>query len=130
MNRLDESVAGSANPGAVLDELAVHGILLPNRDELEAYLADHPELARLMGAMCEKVRAAFGPAVELSLETYADPEIDDRYLTLYVRQDPYTPTIIDRIDRACSEFHRSLEAVSGYFLVTTDFRRPRGVNGF
>jgi hypothetical protein len=86
-------------------------------------------LAELLDEMCTKVSEAFGPPAELSLEIYTDPEIDDHYLTLYVRQADYPSDIIDHIDAVCINFHRRLEGSSGYFLVTTDFRRPRGVNG-
>lgn len=128
MRQLEKPVAKLQNPGDVLDQLATHDILLAQRDDLEAYIAMHPELAGLLNDMCKKIRATFGPAAELSLERYIDPEIDDQYLTLYIRQGAYEPDIIDRIDAVCAEFHGPLEAASGYFLVTTDFRRPRGAN--
>jgi hypothetical protein len=128
MNQFEKSVAESSNAGDVLDQLAGHDVLLPKRDDLETYLTMHTDLACLLDDMCKKVRAAFGPATDLSLEMYTDPEFDDRYLTLYVRQEPYAPDIIDRIDSVCADFHRPLETVSGYFLVTTDFRRPRGTD--
>ena len=128
MKQLEEPVAKFQNVSDALDQLAGHDILLSHRDDLETYLEMHPELAGLLGDMCKKIRAAFGPAAELSLERYNDPEIDDEYLTLYIRQDLYAPDIIDRIDAACADFHRPLEAVSGYFLVTTDFHRVRGSN--
>jgi|ERR1022692_1417488 hypothetical protein len=128
MNQLEKARTGSPNGGAFLDQLAGHGILLPKRDELEAYVALHLDLAMLLDGMCKKVRAAFGPTAELSLEMYSDPDFDDRYPTLYVRQQSYAPDIMDCLDSVYAEFHRPLEAVSGYFLVTTDFRRPRGAN--
>ncbi len=126
MNQLEKAVARFSNAGDILNHLAEHDILLPQRDDLEAYLAMHPDLSGLLDEMCTKVRVAIGSTAELSLEKYSDPEIDDSYLTLYVRQESYPPDIIDRIDAVCADFHRRLEVVSGYFLVTTDFRRPRG----
>jgi len=128
MNQLEKPVAEFQNADAVLQQLNAQGILLPKRDELETYLDRHAELASLLDDMCKQARAAFGRTAELSLEVYNDPEIVDRYLTLYVRQDSYPSDIIDRIDAVCAGFHRSLESASGYFLVTTDFRRPRGAD--
>jgi hypothetical protein len=66
--------------------------------------------------------------VELALEVYKAPEIDDRYLTLYIRQEKYQSGIIDRIEAVTSQFMAQLEAASGYLLITTDFRRARGNN--
>lgn len=124
MNQLKKTVAELPDRHDVLDQLSVQDILLPQRTDLEAYLARHPDLASLLADMGKKVRAAFGPATELSLELYRDPEIDDCYLTLYVRQETYAADIIDRIDAMCGEFHSRLERAEGYFLMTTDFRRP------
>ena len=114
--------------GDILSQLAGHGILLSKRDDLQAYLAEHADLAGLLDSVGRKVRAAFGPTAELSLELYNDPDIDDRYLTLYVRQEPYASDIIDRIEAVCDEFLPQLEAASGFFLVTTDFRRPHAAD--
>lgn len=113
----------------VLDRLANHGLIVPNPIDVESYLAQHPDLAELLDEFCAIIRAAFGTPTELSLEVYDDPEIDDQYLTLYIRQTTYPHDMIDRIDAVCVGFHRKLEAVSGYFLVTTDFRRPKECNG-
>lgn len=127
MKQLEKTVPIN-HDGHALDRLASHDILTPNRDDLETYVALHPELACLLDEICKKVRAVFGASAELSLELYHDLESSDRCVTLYVRQEPYTPDIIDRIETACAEFDRAREAMSGDFLVTTDFRRPRGAH--
>jgi hypothetical protein len=57
---------------------------------------------------------------------YRDPEIDDRYLTLYVRLEKYDSGVPERIDAVRRQFEQKLEQVSGDFLLTTDFRPPRG----
>jgi hypothetical protein len=126
MNQLEKARAASLDVHDIINQLAEHEVLLPNRDQVQAYLAQHSDLASLLDDMCKRIRCTFGPTVELCLEIYKDPEIDDRYLTLYVRQNSYPSDFVDRIDAMCAEFHAALDAVSGYFLVTTDFRRPRG----
>jgi hypothetical protein len=108
----------------VLRELAPHDILLPNADATEAYVAQHPSLGSLLPEICKTIRASFGPPTELVMKVYEDPEIDDQYLTLYVRQDRYAPDLFDRIDATLTEFAAALESATGFFLVTTDFRRP------
>jgi hypothetical protein len=119
-------VLGTEAPSEILLRLAGHRIILPNPRDIAAYLAAHPQLARLLPNIGGEVRQAFGPEVELSLELYKDPEIDDRYLTLYVRKESYEPDILDRLQLVSGRFNHTLEEVSGYFLLATDFSRPRG----
>ena len=86
-------------------------------------------LVKLLPAVCCKARHLFGSDNELSLELYKDPEFEDRYLTLYMRQEEYLPDTMDRIEAVRRQFDEALENVSGQLLITTDFRRPRGPNG-
>jgi hypothetical protein len=108
--------------------LAKHRIMLPCLQEVTGYLANHPELAQLLPGICGEVREALGFEPELSLELYKDPEIDDRYLTLYVRKEKYEPDILDRLQTVSDRFNPRLEDISGYFLLATDFSRPRGAH--
>ena len=101
-------------------------VALPNPAEVSRWLADDPKLAELIPSVCRHMRKHMGPAVELSLEVYRDPEIDDQYLTLYVRQEHYDVSIMDRIDQARTGLMRSLARVAGRLFITTDFCPPRG----
>jgi hypothetical protein len=112
-------------PVSILKQLSSYGIQIPRRNEVLGYLAQHIQLGRLLPEVCAQVRQAFGSNVELSLELYRDPEIDDRYLTLYVRQQAYDTEIMDRIETVSRQFNGRLERVAGYLLLTTDFHRPR-----
>jgi hypothetical protein len=110
-------------------ELAAMHVLLPDSKQVESYLVLHPGLGSIVPAICKQARQELGPEVELSLEAYTDPEIDDRYLTLYVRQAKYGPDSMSRIEHVSRQFDDALDKAPGYFLITTDFRRPRGSNG-
>jgi hypothetical protein len=99
---------------------------VPNTEEVDSYLGGQRELALLLPEICAEVRQALGNAVELSLELYKDLEIDDRYLALYVREDKYERDILQRLEAISDRFNHRLEEVPGYFLLTTDFSRPRG----
>ena len=112
-------------PVAILKQFSNCGIQIPKRNEVLGYLAEHRQLSRLLPGICAQVRRVFGPNVELSLELYRDPEVDDRYLTLYVRQQAYDTEIMDRIETVSRQFNGRLEKISGYLLLTTDFHRPR-----
>jgi len=95
---------------------------------VRAYLEQYADLAPLLPAVGEQVRKEFGPDAELALELYRDPEIKDEYLTLYVCLARYETDTLERLDRVGRRFADKLEQVSGYLLLTTDFRAPRGTN--
>jgi hypothetical protein len=130
---LANSIVGSALPQAPsspegLAWSATLNVFVPKPSDVTAYLDQHGDLARLLPEICAQVRQAFGQETELSLEVYRDPEIDDCYLTLYVRQDEYDARIIERIEAVRSGFHDSVSAISGHLLLATDLRRPRGLH--
>jgi hypothetical protein len=104
--------------------LAPSRVLVPTPREVAAYLKGYPQLGRLLPEFCMRVRKTLGPDVELSLEIYSDPEIDDRYLTLYARQPTYDPGLLRRIEALRQQTNPQLERVPGYLLLMTDFRRP------
>jgi hypothetical protein len=110
----------------IFQDLAGHGVLLPNVQEVEDYLTLHPQLALMLPSICADVRQAVGAHVELSLELYKDPEIEDRYLTLYVRKEKYEPDILDHLEAISDRFNANLAEIPGYFLLATDFSLPRG----
>jgi hypothetical protein len=105
--------------------LALSRVFVLKAREVTAYLKQYPRLDRLLPTVCAQVRKALGNNVELSLEIYSDPEIDDRYLTLYVRHSRYDASLIKRIEALREETNPQLEAVPGYLLLMTDFRLPR-----
>lgn len=112
----------------VRDSLAAFNVRMPKPTEVKAYLAPYGELRRLLPQICAALRGDFGPTVELSLERYADPEIDDSYLTLYVRNKEYDRQFVDRIAAISSRFDEHLSVIPGHLVITTDFRLPRGEN--
>lgn len=104
-------------------------VIVPDRRAVRGYLKQHGDLASDVSAICEAARKEFGSEAELALEVYRDPEIRDHYLTLYVRLDSYDGDTMARIERISAPFERRLSRSSGYLLVTTDFRPPRGPYG-
>lgn len=108
------------------DGLKPYHIKIARCAEVGQYIAHNGELGPALAEICAEVRRAFGPKAELALELYRDPEVDDQYLTLYVRQVEYATDIMDRIEAVLNQFMRRLEKCSGHLLITTDFRRPGG----
>ncbi len=113
-------------PADIWPRLAAQAIRVPDAPAVSAYLTDHAALGQLLPEIGAAVRAALGPDVELSLEVYGDPEIDDRYLTLYARQERYAANFLDRLQGISERFNPQLELVPGYLLLATDFAQPRG----
>ncbi|HZU35974.1 MAG TPA: hypothetical protein VFA18_08705 [Gemmataceae bacterium] len=78
--------------------------------------------------MVDEVREEFGTAGELILRLYRDPEAQDEYLSLYVRQWPYDASVMDRINGISERFEAELADCSGWLLLTSDFRKPGGAD--
>jgi hypothetical protein len=122
----DESVPAPILNAGLLHRLAPFNVAWTNRDEVEASLANHPDLAPLLERVCDRLREEFGQHAELSLEIYKDPEQQDQYPVLYVRQRKYEAGILKRIESVVNPFLPQIEAASGDLLITTDFRPVRG----
>jgi hypothetical protein len=85
------------------------------------YLARYPELFPAVGAIGQSARAEFGMPARLRLRLYRDPEIEDRYLALYVRLPTYGPDVLSRLRGVAALHESALEQSAGTLLVTTDF---------
>jgi hypothetical protein len=123
-----QSVLG-ADPDSLLAALRSGEIRSGDWNRVRGYLEKHLDLMPWLPKICAQARRHFGPEPELALELYQDPEIDDSLLTFYVRQSPYDPGIMDRIESLNRQFDSALEQLSGYFLIATDFRKPQHSNG-
>jgi len=109
----------------ILDRLQRNQIAIPQPAEVRDYLDRFQDLMDLLPRICERVRERLGAQPQLSLEIYSDPEIEDAYLTLLVRQENYALDLLDTLDKISAEFDPELAQKSGWILVTTDFDPPR-----
>ena len=124
--------AGAATVQQGLEESLVgsqYGVGVEEPAEVAAYLRAHPDLALVVADICGRAREEFGPQAQLILKVYRDPEIEDRYLTLYVRLRAYDRSITARLERVSEPFDEALCKSAGHFLVTTDFRAPTTTHG-
>lgn len=112
-------------PFIFLDEIARAGVLVREPHQILPYLAAHPDTSSLLASLCGTAREKLPNDAQLSLEFYRDRESDDAYPTLYVRQEEYSPDILDRLDAISAEFETRLADSSGWALLTTDFHSPR-----
>ena len=109
---------------AILDSLQPLQIMIPEPVTAHDYLVHHSDMADILLSVCELTRERFGDDTQLSLEVYRDPEIDDKYMTLCIRQKQYDEHILDRIKDIWAEYEDKLVGRSGCILVTTDFDPP------
>ncbi len=95
---------------------------MPNPEQVRSYLAANPEFVKITEQVCKLAAAEFSGEAELSLELYSDPEIDDRYLTLYVQRVCDEQSAWDKIGRIRESCENELADLPGWMHVTLDFR--------
>lgn len=100
------------------------GFIIPNPGEVTRHLHQNIGLYDVVLYACMLTEETFGKTAQVTLELYSDPEIDDEYLTLCIRQSHYDEDIMDKIDRICSQYEPDLDSCKGWFVVTTDFLTP------
>ncbi len=98
------------------------GVRLADPEGIREYLVQYPEMAEVIPMAVDAARRHF-PEAQLVLGVYRDPEIDDRYLALYLRLKDYAD-FVDSCNRAEAEFIHHLRDKRGWIQLTTDFREP------
>jgi len=107
-----------------LSNLNDAGVLVPAPAQVKAYLLDHPDMIGLTEQICLALLERFPKPSNVVLEVYEDPEMDDRHLTVYVRQPDYDDAILEILEQVSSQFQAELGASSGWVHITTDFEPP------
>ncbi|MFH1909014.1 MAG: hypothetical protein ABIL11_16810 [Chloroflexota bacterium] len=108
-----------------LNILRSFSVAIPQPAIVRDYLIRHLDMTGLLVPICDAARQRFGVQAQLSLESYRDPEIEDEYLTLYVRQKQYDENMLRQIKEIRKSFEGMLAGKTGWFLLTTDFQPPR-----
>lgn len=106
---------------AILDLVQIE---ITHPAEVFDYILLNPGLDLVTMYACILTKDEFRHDATITLDLYQDPESDDRYLTIYVRQKEYDPNIIARMDRICDEYEPALRDQSGWLLLTTDYGLP------
>jgi hypothetical protein len=108
----------------LLSWLRDNGVLIPQPAQVRHYLLHFFDLTRIVRSVCKLAIDQFSGTGQLSFEVYSDPEIEDTYLALYIRQAHYSEDILKSIEDLRAEYEVDLTDSAGWFLVTTDFRPP------
>jgi hypothetical protein len=104
------------------NRLSARKVSVPNPEQVRNYLAANPEFVEITEQVCELAATEFSGDAELSLELYSDPEIDDRYLTLYVQRASDEQSAWDKIGRIRESCENELAELPGWLHITLDFR--------
>ena len=110
----------------VLEFLQINvNIDIQGYEEIMDYLCEFPDVINLLKEMAIKTREYF-PDAKLVLEVYKDPEIDYKYLALYVRYPNYDEEIfkqlMENIWRIEDCFQESFKDKEGSIAILTDFK--------
>jgi hypothetical protein len=127
---------------AKIDELMEHlskdpQVRVKNPKLVRRYLHKFNDMIDVVPEAVNAAKRHF-PEAQLVLDLYEDPEIDDRYLVLYVRLWSYDKSVmervreareelysfIDRLEKAEAEFLHRLVDKRGWIQITTDFQKP------
>jgi hypothetical protein len=124
MSAIIQPLTGHRFPAdEVLAAVTTHEVLIPDRQEVRAYLEARSDLGSLVPLLVAGTREEFGPEAQLVMSIYHDPEIVDHYLQLCVRLPEYGPGFLERMLRIWVPFEDVFaEVATGWFQVTTDYR--------
>jgi len=130
--RLRQIADAAESQSSRVADLAAVGLTLPPEvivtrpDEIAQYLRKHPDLTAVVGEMAAALVEEFrGERSEIEVVLYQDPEIDDRYLTLYVRVPNYDDTLVPRLDAVWERVDSGYPPTPEWVQVTTDHRPIR-----
>jgi hypothetical protein len=121
----DEAEARPPSPGvSASDTLDLPpGIVVSKPDVVSQFVRAHPGLVKLVHEMATVLLDEFDEErAEIELTLYQDPEIDDRYLVLYVRLPEYDDSLMPRLHAVSERVDSRFSASDEWVLVTTDFR--------
>jgi len=93
--------------------------------QVRDYLIQDYPLTNNLAKICNAITHKFHQRADLTIELYIDPEIEDQYLTLYVRQFEYDSDIMNKIKEIRAQYTDLLEGKIGFLHITTDFQPPR-----
>jgi hypothetical protein len=97
-------------------------VQLEDPDSIREYLLQFTGLLALIPHAVWVVRKHF-PEARMVMTVYQDPEIEDRYLVLYIRLRQYDDSFLDRLEKAERDFLPLLTNKRGWIQLSTDFER-------
>ncbi|MGC8816164.1 MAG: hypothetical protein ACP5O4_08290 [bacterium] len=110
-------------------KLSLITVIVENSIKIEGlkiydYLFEYPELIDVVSKVIKVAREYF-PDDEIALSLYEDPEIDDKYVVIYVRSEKYDSYFMDKLENAQDEIIDLLDSKIQWICLTTDFKKPK-----
>ncbi len=106
------------------------GIIVPKPDEIRGYLINYPDMLEPAKSLCKMACEEFAKDknLQLTLEFYQDPKIDNIYLLLSIRKEKYKniKNLLNRIDGVREKHYQEVDYtnLSGQILLATDCDSP------
>jgi hypothetical protein len=95
-----------------------------NKESICDYLNKFPDIIDIIPKAVNSAKKHF-PNAQIVLDLYIDPEIDDKYLVLYVRLKEYEGSVIELLDKARLEILDELKDKKGWIQITTDYKKAK-----
>lgn len=105
---------------ALFREVRATGVRVPRAAEVSDYVKRYPDILPILRQACDLTVAEFAGKTSLSLEVHTDPEIDDRYLALYVSGVAPDEWVWQAIERIEENYANGLVPTSGWLVVLFD----------
>ena len=122
-HHMQSNAENGAQIQSVLDWLEHNQVTVSQPTEVRNYLTRYSDLAGFVLPVCKAARTRFKNRAKLYLEVNRDPEIDDDYLALYIRQKTYQNDVLKIIREISREMlYEGLTTNKGWFTITTDFK--------
>jgi hypothetical protein len=105
-----------------LQTLEKYGFYLEHIEDIKEYLLDYSDMIELIPVIANIIKSNF-PDNQVVFDIYKDPEIDDRYIVIYVRSKSYDELFMKKLEDVESEFLDYLVDKKGWIQLTTDFKK-------
>ena len=109
----------------VLEYLMALDIKINRPSGIRDYLYSHIDMVSFVKRISDTTRDYFGSSAILTFELYKDPEIADNYLSLLVNDRIEPDLVLNKIDRIIEENERDFSEMSGWLMLSRDYRKGR-----
>lgn len=96
------------------------GFKIENQQAVIQYILKNVNINLVLMDALHAVADAFVGS-ESTLTLYQDPELNDEYLTIYVRMHQYPEHMFEKIDALLPRYQEKFTLTLGWLVITTDF---------
>lgn len=93
---------------------------IERNEDVVQYILKNEKINLVLIDALHAVTDAFSGS-ESTLTLYRDPELNDEYLTIYVRMHQYPEHMFEKIDALLPRYQEKFTLTPGWLVITTDF---------